>query len=144
MKRDIAMAIIVGFVIGAIVAVIVTNLPKIISGGINFQSSKPTVTPTAIEDKNVTSSLDLTLNSPKDDSISDTKSIEVSGSTKPHTPVLIESEIDQIMVESGDSGIFTSKINLSEGVNTIYFTIYDEAGNSNTKNLNIFYTTEKL
>ena len=144
MKRDIILAIIVGFIIGVIVALILTNLPKIVKEGIKLQSSKPIATPTVIQVKNTTSSLELTLDLPKDESISDTKSIEVSGQTKASMTVFIESEIDQMTVESNDAGGFAAKINLSEGVNTIFLTVYDEAGNSNTKNLNIFYTTEKL
>lgn len=144
MKRDITMAIIVGFIIGAIVAVVLTNLPKIISGGIKLQSSKPSATPTIIQEKDLTSSLELTVNSPKDESISDSKNIDITGSAKPQTPVFIESEIDQITVETNDSGEFSGKINLTEGINSIFLTVYDEAGNSNIKNLTIFYTTEKL
>ncbi len=144
MKRDITLAIIVGFIIGVIVALILTNLPKIVKEGIKLQNSKPIATPTIIQVQNTTSSLDLTLDTPVNESISDTKIIEVSGSTKSHTTVFIESEIDQITVESNDTGAFTGKINLNEGVNAIFLTVYDEAGNSNTKNLNIFYTTEKL
>lgn len=144
MKRDIAIAIIAGFIIGAIVAIVVTNLPKIISGGIKFQSSKPAPTPTVIQDKNPNSTLELILNTPKDESISDTKSLEISGSTNPNVSVFIESDNDHTAVNSNDSGSFTGKINLSEGVNAIVITVYDEAGNSNTKNLNIFYTAEKL
>lgn len=133
-----------GFIIGIIVALILTNLPKIVKEGIKLQSSNPIATPTIIQVQNATSSLELTLDSPKDESISDTKSIEVSGRTKASMTVFIESEIDQMTVESNDSGGFAGKINLSEGVNTIFLTVYDELGNSNTKNLNIFYTTEKL
>lgn len=144
MKRDITLAIIVGFIFGVIVALILTNLPKIVKEGIKLQSSKPIATPTIIQVKNTTSSIELTVDSPKDESISDTKIIEVSGSTKPSTTVFIESEIDQMTVESNDSGGFAGKVILSEGVNTIFLTVYDEAGNSITKNLNIFYTTEKL
>lgn len=144
MKRDITLAIIVGFIIGVIVALILTNLPKIVKEGIKLQSSKPIATPTIIQVENTTSSFELTLNSPVNESISDTKIIAVSGTTKASMTVFIESEIDQMTVESNDSGAFAAKINLSEGVNTIFLTVYDDAGNSNTKNLNIFYTTEKL
>lgn len=138
------MAIIVGFIIGVIVALILTNLPKIVTEGINLQGAKPIATPTITQVQNTTSSLELTLDSPVNESISDTKIIEVSGRTNPHLTVFIESEIDQMTLDSNDSGGFAGKINLSEGVNTIFLTVYDEVGNSNTKNLNIFYTTEKL
>lgn len=144
MKRDITLAIIVGFIFGVIFALIITNLPKIVREGIKLQSYKPIATPTIIQVKNTTSAFELTLDLPKDESISDTKIIEVSGSTNPHMTVFIESEIDQMAVESNDAGVFAGKIILSEGVNTIFLTAYDEAGNSITKNLNIFYTTEKL
>lgn len=144
MKRDITIAIIVGFIIGIIVALILTNLPKIVKDGIKISSSLPTASPTITQIENTASPFELTLDSPKDESISISKNIELSGHTKPHNIVIMESEIDQITVESNDTGAFSAKLDLREGVNSIFLTSYDETGNSDTKNINIFYTSEKL
>ncbi len=57
------MAIIVGFVIGAIVALTITNLPKIVSEGIKLQNGNPVATPTATQIKDTDSAFPLTIDS---------------------------------------------------------------------------------
>lgn len=143
MKKEILVAIIIGFFIGVITALTVTNLPKLISG-IKFQTVTQSPTPTISQIQESVINPDINIESPKDESVSDTKSVNISGSTDKNNTVLIESADDQVAEIASDSGRFSTKMNLREGVNTIYLTVYDQSGNSNTKTLNIYYTSEKL
>ena len=144
MKKDILVAICVGFVLGAIAALTVTNLPKIIKEGIKTSSNKISATPAPLEIKTNIQSIDFSVDSPKDGSVSDNKSIDITGKAKAGQIVLIETENDQKAIDPDSSGNFTTKLNLNEGVNNIYLTIYDEGGNSNSKIISVYYTTEKL
>lgn len=144
MKRDIAVAIFAGFVIGVIVALAATNLPQIIQKGLKISrnSPRPSITPALVETS--AQNLDFTINSPKDESVSDAKTADISGRAKEGQTILLENAGDQLTLEASKSGDFTGKLNLAEGLNTIYVTAIDSEGNSNTKSINVYYTTEKL
>lgn len=144
MKKDIAVAILAGFVIGVIVALTAANLPQIIKGGIKVPTSNPPAAITPPQVETALQNLDFTLDEPKDESVSDTKIIDISGRAKTGQTVFIESQNDHKAVEVDASGNFTGKLNLTEGLNTIFITLYDETGNSNLKTINVYYTSEKL
>ncbi len=144
MKKDVAVAICAGFVLGVIVALTATNLPNILKEGIKIPTTKQSPSPTSPEVKTPLPNLDLTIDSPKDESISDTKTATVSGRAKGGQTVLIETANNYDTPDIEASGKFTSKLDLTEGVNTLYFTLYDDNGNSIAKTVNIYYTTEKL
>lgn len=143
MKKEIIVAIIIGFFIGAAAAWSMTHLPKLLNG-IKIQTSTKPPSPAISQIQNTSISPDIKIDSPKDESVSDSKSIDVTGSIARGNTILIESLDNQITTQASDSGSFSSKVSLREGANTIYLTVYDQSGNSNTKSLNIYYTTEKL
>lgn len=142
MKKDVTVAICAGFVLGIIVALTATNLPNILK--IKIPTTGQTPSPTAPEVKTPLPNLDLTVDSPKEESISDSKTATVSGHAKGGQTVLIETADNYDTPDIEASGKFTSKLDLAEGVNTVYFTLYDDNGNSIAKTVNVYYTTEKL
>lgn len=144
MRKDVGVAIFIGFLIGIIAALTVTNLPKILRDGIRIPSGKLSASPTPPIVKTAALSLDITVDQPKDESIADAKSINISGNTKPGQTVLIETSSSQDTADADSGGKFTQKLDLTEGVNTIYLSAYDESGNAITKTVNVYYTSEKL
>lgn len=143
MKKEILVAILIGFFIGVVAALTVTNLPKLLKS-IKFQTVTKSPSPTISQIIETVVNPDINIESPRDESVSDTKSVNISGSIHKNNTILIESADDQVAEVASDSGRFSTKMNLREGANTIYFTVYDESGNSITKTLNVYYTTEKL
>lgn len=142
MKKDVLVAIGVGFILGTVVALAATNLPQIIKTlKVPIVNQPPSPTPqvtTAPQNQ------EFTIDAPADESVAETKTIDISGTTRGGKMILIETATDNTTVNLDDSGRFTGKLNLTEGVNTIYVTLYDDNGNSATKTLNVYYTTEKL
>ncbi len=144
MNKDIAVAIGIGFLIGATVAVTAVNLPNIFKTGINIKTSQIIPSPTPVPVKANLTNLDFTIDLPKDGVISDENSVNISGLSQPNQTVILETASEQKTASADDTGKFSSKLNLSEGANTIYISVYDESGNSNSKTLTVYHTTEKL
>ncbi|MBI3379248.1 hypothetical protein HY029_00675 [Candidatus Gottesmanbacteria bacterium] len=144
MKKDIAVAIFVGFIIGIVVALTAVNLPVILKEGIKISKGLPAPTVTPIPVNATTQNLDFTLDSPKDESIAESKTVEFSGHAKAGQSVFIESFYDHNATIVHDSGQFSTKLNLAEGVNNIFVSIFDDTGNSSSKTINVYFTSEKL
>lgn len=142
MKKDVVVAILVGFLLGVVVALTASNLPKIIGENLKKSKALPIVSPTPLATS--TSILEFAVEEPKDESVSDSKTLSITGLTRPNQTVVLASETDHDVLTADSSGRFASKLDLIEGVNRIYITVYDAAGNSAAKTLNIYYTTEKL
>jgi len=142
MKKDVLAAIGGGLILGAVFALAVTNLPQIVKN-LKVPLVKPTPSPLP-EVTTAPQNQEFTIETPADESVSENKNIDISGVAKTGKLVLLESATDNTTINLDSSGHFTGKLNLIEGVNTIYVTLYDEDGNSATKTLNVYYTTEKL
>lgn len=142
MKRDVVTAIIIGFILGGIGALTATNLPNILketTSSDKLPSLSPTETPQIAVDR-----ITLTIDQPQDQSISESKTIDLVGRAQQAMLILLESDRETKTIEATTDGIFRTKINLTEGANNIYITAYDDKGEANTKPLTIFYTSEKL
>ena len=142
MKKDIAIALIIGISIGSILALTVTNLPTIIKEG-QKRTEKITL-PTSTPISSIPQIQDLEIEKPLDGSISETDSIQVLGKSKPGNLLFIDTDSDTKIIEAGSDGNFSEKISLSEGANRIHVTKYDDSGEEQTKTLTVFYTPEKL
>ncbi len=141
MKRDVVTAIVIGFILGGLGALTATNLPNIFrtTNPSKPISASPVPTPQIAVDK-----ITLTIDQPQDQSISETKTTDLVGRTKAGALILMESDQEAKTIEATTDGTFRTKINLAEGANEIYISAYDDKGEVNTKQLTIFYTSEKL
>lgn len=144
MKKDIVIAVIIGFVLGGSMALAAVNLPNILKKTkpstiteLTSLSPAPSVSIKPVE-------IELTIEKPKNESISEKKTIEISGKTKPGNIVFIETDIQTKGLEAKEDGSFTEEISLGQGANIIYIASYNEKGVSNSKTITVFYTEEKL
>jgi len=142
MRKDITFAVLVGFVLGALTAIIVVNLPNFFNRPSSTQVSEtiPSVAPTIPAHKDVK----LTIEQPLDETIASKKSISVIGGTDAGNTVVMETNLDIDVKESSSDGSSPFPVNLAEGGNTFTITAYNEKGQSGTKTLTVFYTSEKL
>lgn len=143
MKKDVIIAIIIGFVLGGLSAIFVTNLPNLIKAGKDSTKREVSISPTPIFKMGSESGF-LTIQNPTDRTLSETKNIELNGKTKPGAIVLLENDLDSKVIEVSSDGSFTNKLTLSEGANLINITSYNENGVGDSKNLTVYYTSEKL
>lgn len=145
MKRDVIIAIAVGFALGSIVALSLVYLPSLVKDRIT-STEKPLVTstPTPTIAKIETSQPTLEIDKPEDESVSDNKTLTVSGRTQRANFIIVESEADAKIAEVDTSGNFSATITLSEGANNLYISAYDSFGQRITKLIIVYYTSEKL
>jgi len=97
---------------------------------------KKTATPTP------TPSFFITVDSPKDESVSDTKTITVSGTTIPSATVIVSSpSVDQVLNPS-TQGTFSTTIALDSDENQIVITAIALSGEQIQKKLSVTYSTQ--
>lgn len=144
MKKDIILALCSGAIIGSLVALLLTNLPNLLKEGSKNPDTK-NVTPAQMNNSlnNIKPSV-LTINSPSDNFVSDSKKIEINGETQKDNTVVIETDLENTVFIATSEGKFKIPVSLSEGVNQIYITSYNSQGDAAGKNLSVFYTGEKL
>lgn len=127
--------VLIGLAIGGI-AFYFYQSSKVIPTNNTNQASSLTPTPTP------TSSLYLTLREPKDESISDKKTVVIAGNTDPSATVAILTVEGQIVVKPSLQGDFSTTITITDGTN--YIKIEAIAPNGDTASLQriVSYTTE--
>ena len=142
MKKDITIAVVFGFILGVITAIIVVNLPSVIKKSPSSEIAQ--ISPTLIPSPVVQKVVNLSIEQPVDETIVSTKNIKISGKTGVGNTIVLESDLDIDTKESSTDGSFSFPVTLTEGGNTLLITSYNEKGNSETKILTVFYTSEKL
>jgi hypothetical protein len=146
MKKDLIIAVILGFATGALVAAILLNLPYIYS----FISKKTTNSPTSLfltpppHNTSISDTMILDILEPLDDSITATKSVTLKGKTQKDTILIIENDINQDALASQSDGTFSFPLSLGLGNNEVIVTAYNQNGDSISKTVNIVYQDEKL
>lgn len=143
MKRDVVIAIFIGLILGGIGALLATSLPAIIKQRSLSTDKLLHLSPTP-PPADLTQLPTLDITQPKDQSISDNKTIDLVGQVKSASFVLLESDTDYKTIQASADGLIKTQLNLSEGANEIYISAYDDKGQANTKTLTVFYTSEKL
>ncbi len=142
MKRDIIIAVIIGFIAGSIIAITAVNLPNLIQNTKVKFNSGGIITP--VPSPKLPEIINLEITSPKDQFLSPNKTVEIQGKSKPGSTILLSSDTDNKIKEASGDGIFADKLDLTEGINNIQITALDENGEYITKELTVYYTSEQL
>lgn len=142
MKKEVLLAVTVGFVLGLLITFGIWTANK----SLVAKSPKPSPTPLVSISPTQAPVNDLTLLiiSPENEFLSAAANITVTGKTKANLPVSIFTEKDQKIIISDSTGAFSSEVNLEGGYNQIKVIVTDPSGNSVSKDLLITYTTSKI
>lgn len=89
-------------------------------------------------------SLTLDLGSPDDNQLVFNNDLLIQGTTLPHAIVIVSTNKNDIVVESGDNGDFSADLKLLPGVNQFSVTAFDDSGNTKIEKRTVYYSTEKL
>ncbi|MGI5827495.1 MAG: hypothetical protein ACOX6V_00570 [Patescibacteria group bacterium] len=139
MRKEIFTAIIVGILLGLVVTygIYIANSTLIEKArGINPKTTTiPTPTPSP------EASVTLTLTQPESNIVVDKPTIAIEGRTIPEAVITIVSENDEVITESDETGFFSYKIELVKGANTIEVTASDGVKLSETKSIDLVYST---
>ena len=100
--------------------------------------STNSITPTP----NINPAFFLIVDEPKDESISDKKTIRISGKTDPSATVAILTTSDQQIVQPSSQGDFSTTISIDNGTNYIKIQAIEKTGETKIIQRVVSYTTE--
>ena len=151
MNKDAILATIIGFTVGLLVTGLVLfgpslfkNIPKFAFPKITFPQWKgATPTPTQSSIQTSTRAFDLVIDSPLPNTIEESASVLVSGTSSDGALIVLSTTNDDAVITATADGKFAGKITLVEGKNVVSVTAFSKDKKQITKTVTIFYTPEK-
>lgn len=145
MKKDTAVAIFIGFIIGGLAALGVIYLPNFLSGVFRTNSEVTLLTPTPSVSISAAAPL-LNITEPEDNSLIFTDKTTIKGKIQPLSAklIIVDTNNESVIISTNDVGEFSEEVSLDEGINPFSVSVYDDNGNRETKTVTLFYTAEKL
>lgn len=145
MKKEILIAIIIGFVLGLVITFGIWTANKSLKEGASTQSSQITENETNITPSpQAEEKLPLTIISPENNALVNQEKLEIVGKTSPKAMVAIVYEEGGKIIEADEKGDFTMEITLVGGGNEINISAFDSQNNEASKILNIVYSTAEI
>jgi len=144
MRREVMIAIVLGFVLGLLITGGIWWTTKSPQTNVPDQSSDVSLTPSPSPTEFLSKEVPLKISEPKDESIVETASVKLKGETLPQAVVVIIYPEGESIVEADDKGDFESTITLKGGANEIKITVYDEKGSKREEIITLVYSTAKI
>ncbi len=145
MKKEVILAVTVGFVLGLIITFGVWTANKNLKPLISQNQNRPTPTPISTTTPTpAQSQISISITSPENEFVTTDKNLTLTGQTQPGLTVFITTEIGQTVVLADSAGKFTYEFSLEGGYNRITATAYDASGNSASRDILVTYTTSKI
>jgi hypothetical protein len=147
MKKEVLLAIIIGFGLGLIITFGFWQANKALKEVAPKQQLPPQQAQEeekALPPTPSASLLSLVITFPEDNSIINKEKINISGKTSSGATVIITYEEGEKIIEADENGNFSTEITLVGGANEITVSAYDEEGNEATKTLNLVYSTTEI
>jgi len=114
MKKEVALAIIIGFAIGLVITYGIYTAQKALqSHTVTDSSSKPTTDQTPEQDRT------LHIVSPENETVASEKSTTLAGTTSPNSYVVILTTDQEYLTQADENGNFAKEITLEAGANYI-------------------------
>lgn len=137
MKKEVLIAIIVGFTLGLIITFGVYRAQK----SLEQKAAKDEIVENQqLPGANNTQVL-LSITQPEDGEISDKDAIVVGGITQKNSLVTILSSFDDQAIQADEFGNFSTEFSLDTGPNQITITSFNQDGTKQEKIINVVYTT---
>lgn len=137
MRKEVVFAIIAGILAGLSLAFGIWKISSKVTEVVT--SPKPT---TQEEPPSPTPPFLISLNTPKNQTVSVDEKINVSGTTSPNSWVVISTKKDDYLIKSESSGTFTKSVSLSSGFNHLNITVFSENSQQTTSSVDIVYSSE--
>ncbi len=138
MNRETLTAIFLGFAGGILVALLLITVPKRLSQG------KLQVSPTPSQQTTTEEKTQINIESPENNAYVEGESVDISGSTKAKSTIVVNGPTEDKVTTAGDDGKFKTTIGLADGENNISVSAYFEDGSLSSKSLTIFASKEAL
>lgn len=141
MKKEVLIAIIIGFSIGLVIAFGIWTANKSLKQITPEKESLTTQTGQLTPTPPVTN---LIINNPADDFLSNQEKITVSGKANPEAIVVIIYEEGEKILTADSEGIFSAEITLVGGANEIKISAFNSEGEETSKIINGVYSTTQI
>ncbi len=144
MKKEILIAIIIGFVLGLVITFGIWTANKSLKEGSTNQPQETVEnnnnpTPTQTQEK-----MQLTIISPEDNDLVNQEKVQIVGKTSPGAEVAAAYPDGEKIIEADENGDFTLDITLVGGGNEITISAFDNQNNEISKTLNLVYSTAEI
>lgn len=142
MKKEVLIAIIAGLVLGLVITMGIYTANRSLNLQRNKKLSQNSAAPTAIPSGINNKTLNLTSHESFD--LVDRSELTLSGIAWPEAIVALISEADSQIIRADEEGIFVFETRLMKGFNEIAIIAGDESGTTQTQNLVLTYSTNKI
>ena len=136
MKKEVLIAIIVGFSLGLIITFGIYRAQKSLSE--RAESKNTDQGTTQIEG---TANISLSITQPEDGSITDKDSITIGGISKKNALITIISSEDHQSTQADELGNFSIEFSLDAGENQIHITSFSDDNTKQEKTISIVYSS---
>lgn len=145
MKKEILIAIVIGFILGLVITFGIWTANKSLQENNSVQKTQENENqPITNENTPVEEKISLSIISPQDNSLLDQEKTEIAGKTTPLANIVILFEDGEEIIQADEQGEFKKEITLSGGANEITITAFDQDGNEASKILNLVYSTAQI
>lgn len=141
MRKEVLIAIIIGFGLGLVITFGIWTANKAL------KEKVPEETPTEeVEEVTPTPTprMELIITSPENNIISEEEIIEVTGQTDAKAIIAIVYPDGEKLLEADEDGTFTTEISLTGGDNLIEISAFNDQGDEVKKVLTVVYSTAEL
>ncbi len=138
MRKEVLFAILLGGIIGAVVAFGLWRANKALTNN----NPKDFIQTAPKTEKNEMSSGALVVDSPETNSVVSLDSVKVIGKTTPESTVILSTKEEEVLLEADKDGKFEGTIKLAGGANLIKVTSIDKDGEKEEIELAVVYSTE--
>lgn len=142
MKKEIIIAIVIGFALGLLITFGIWTANKAIKNKPTPTEETELITP--IEPTPTATEFSLTIISPEDDSLINTNKVELKGSTVANAVIVIAEENGEKIIEADGEGSFATELVLIAGTNEIKITAFNSEGDEVSKTLSLVYSTKEI
>ena len=147
MKKEVFLAISIGFVLGLLITFGIWTANKNLKPVPSSLTDRisPTPLPSPVPGTPSAASVTLTITSPKQDELlTNSNQLTLSGQTQAGNTVAVLHESGQKLLTADSSGNFSLDLTLEGGYNRLNIISFDSAGNSASRELLITYSTQKI
>lgn len=144
MKKELVIAIIIGFSLGLVVTFGIWTANKSLKKAASTTQEISETKTGALSPTPTTSSSLLIINSPEQDFLTDVEKINVSGKTVPESTVAIVYENGEKILSTDSEGNFSTEITLISGANEIKISSFDKDDNEVTKTITGVYSKAEI
>jgi len=140
MRKEIIFAIIIGLALGLLITFGIYTANKALKkkeGPQTITNTSPTPSPTALIPE-----ISLEITEPDDNRVFTKSEATISGKTSKEAILTILTEGNEYFSQADENGLFSKKITLIKGANTVKIVATDLLGNKTEKELTLVYTSK--